>query len=71
MFKLMGKEINAILSAQTILIWTYEIGLNYTILSACEDTETIQNSRFYFRTALTLVMLNNFMYYTPPQFISC
>ena len=26
MFKLMGKEINAILSAQTILIWTYEFG---------------------------------------------
>ena len=23
MFKLMGKEINAILSVQTILIWTY------------------------------------------------
>ena len=26
MFKLMGKDINAILSAQTILIWTYEFG---------------------------------------------
>ena len=26
MFKLMGKEINAILGAQTILIWTYAIG---------------------------------------------
>ena len=24
MFKLMGKEINAILGAQTILIWTYD-----------------------------------------------
>ena len=26
MFKLMGMEINAILGAQTILIWTYVIG---------------------------------------------
>ena len=25
MFKLMGKEINAILGAQTIIIWTYVI----------------------------------------------
>ena len=25
MFKLMGKEINAILGAQTILIWTFDI----------------------------------------------
>ena len=25
MFKLMGKEINAILGAQTILIWTYDL----------------------------------------------
>ena len=27
MFKLMGKEINAILGAQTILIWTYVDGI--------------------------------------------
>ena len=28
MFKFMGKEINAILGAQTILIWTYDIVLH-------------------------------------------
>ena len=27
MFKLMGKEINAILGAQTILIWTYGVNI--------------------------------------------
>ena len=29
MSKLMGKEINAILGAQTILIWTYELLLQF------------------------------------------
>ena len=29
-FKLIGKEINAILGAQTIHIWTYENGLAYS-----------------------------------------
>ena len=28
MFKLMGMEINAILGAQTILIWTYDMVVN-------------------------------------------
>ena len=28
MFKLMGKEMNAVLGAQTILIWTYEFPKN-------------------------------------------
>ena len=35
MFKLMGKEINAILGAQTILIWTYDPSLDplkYTLI---------------------------------------
>ena len=32
MFKLMGKEINAILGAQTILIWTY-VNASATLLS--------------------------------------
>ena len=30
MFKLIGKEINAILGAQTILVWTYAIVWRYT-----------------------------------------
>ena len=34
MFKLMGKEINAILLAQTILIWTYEGILGCLIFAA-------------------------------------
>ena len=39
MFKLMGKEINAILGAQTILIWTYEfIEIVYILGSICSDT---------------------------------
>ena len=36
MFKLMGKEINAILGAQTILIWTYELHVNVMNGSAHE-----------------------------------
>ena len=37
MFKLMDKEINAILGAQTIFIWTYAVSANsiYFILNAC------------------------------------
>ena len=39
MFKLMGKEINAILGAQTILIWIYElIEIVYILGSICSDT---------------------------------
>ena len=33
MFKLMGKEINASLGAQTILIWTYGLNLINTVQS--------------------------------------
>ena len=31
MFKLIGKEINAILGAQSILIWTYDIGFQSSV----------------------------------------
>ena len=43
MFKLMGKEINAILGAQTILIWTYVyVNKKESFLTLCSlDTNTL------------------------------
>ena len=39
MFKLMGKEINAILGAQTILIWTYDISYMINIKAPAKITK--------------------------------
>ena len=47
MFKLMGKEINAILGARTILIWTYDqvmMTLQF-LIDVANDAESKQNQK--------------------------
>ena len=41
MFKLMGKEINAILGAQTILIWTYATNFGIGILFSLHSSDPL------------------------------
>ena len=51
MFTLMGKEINAILGAQTVLIWAYvranaSISKKYGPFTLCLDLQSIQPFSF-------------------------
>ena len=41
MFQLIGKEINAILGAQTILIWTHD---EYKLLQTTKKSEEVANA---------------------------
>ena len=50
MFKLIGKEINAILGAQTILIWTYEVKLQ-KVLIISNDPHLEKNSDLRLKSA--------------------
>ena len=47
MFKLMDKEINAILGAQTILIWTYEPYVSFAPGELTNETQA-NCMKFYF-----------------------
>ena len=63
MFKLMGKEINAILGAQTILIWTYgQITMTAVILLPAHHASFEHNfvsrlQSFYFSESQDAIVL--------------
>ena len=64
MFTLMDKEINAILGAQTVLIWTYvrvhaSISKKYGLFTLCLDLQSIQPFSFVYNGFMVSVDLDD------------